>query len=54
MEEPLCNIDIVQNGKMYIAKIKTEFGKRKISAQSLENVFEQLFAELEDEFEGMF
>ncbi|MCK4613814.1 MAG: hypothetical protein KAU14_03340 [Thermoplasmata archaeon] len=53
MEVPLCHIDIVQDGEVIIAKVKSELGKRKFTNHSLEGVLEQLFAELADEFEAL-
>ena len=53
MEVSLCHIDIVQDGEIIIAKVQSELGKRKITSHTLEGVLEQLFAELEDEFEGI-
>jgi hypothetical protein len=53
MEVPLCHIDIVQDGEVIIAMMKSELGKRRIASHSLEGVLEQLFTELEEEFESI-
>ena len=53
MEVPLCHIDIVQDGEVIIAMMKSELGKRRIASHSLEGVLEQLFTELEEEFESL-
>jgi len=53
MEVPLCHIDIVQDGEVIIAMVSSELGKKRITGQSLEGVLEQLYTELEDEFESL-
>ena len=53
MEVPLCHIDIVQDGEVIIAMVKSELGERRFTSHSLEGVLEQLFTELEDEFEAL-
>ena len=49
MEEPLFLIDIVQDGETIVARVKSEFSRKKFSGNSLEGVLEQLFFELPDE-----
>lgn len=53
MEEPLCQIEIVQDGTIIIAKIKSELGERKFTSPTLEGVLEQLVSEIQDEFESL-
>ena len=53
MEEPLCHIDIVQDGNIIIARIKSDLGERRFSSYSLEGVLEQLVSELQDEFDAL-
>lgn len=54
MEVPLCHIDIVQDGEMIIAIVKSDLGNKRITGHSLEGVLEQLYTELEDEFEDIY
>jgi len=54
MEVPLCHIDIVQDGEIIIAMVKTDLGKKRITSHSMEGVMEQLYTELEDEFEALY
>lgn len=54
MEVPLCHIDIVQDGEIVIAMVKSDLGKKRITGHSLEGVLEQLYTELEDEFEAIY
>jgi len=54
MEVPLCHIDIVQDGELIIALVKTELGSKRVVSHSMEGVLEQLYTELEDEFEALY
>jgi len=53
MEVPLCQIDITQDGQIIIAKVKSDLGDRKFTSHSLGGVLEQLFTELEEEFDAL-
>jgi len=53
MEVPLCHIDLDQDGEIIIAMVNSDLGKKRIASHSLEGVLEQLFNELEDEFESL-
>ena len=52
MEVPLCHIDIVQDGEIIIAMVMSELGKKRITSHSMEGLLEQLYTELEEEFES--
>jgi hypothetical protein len=54
MEVPLCHIDIVQDGDIIIALVKSELGSKRITSYSMEGVLEQLYTELEEEFESLY
>lgn len=54
MEVPLCHIDIVQDGELIIAQVSTELGKKRITSHSMEGLLEQLYTELEEEFESLY
>lgn len=54
MEVPLCQIDIVQDGEIIIAMVKSELGNKRITSYSMEGVLEQLYTQLEDEFESLY
>ena len=51
MEEPLCHIEIVKIGTMYVARVQTEMGgMRDYSSESFEEILEQLVMDLQEEF----
>ena len=50
MEDPLYLIDIIQDGNIVTARVKTQEGRRQFSSFSVEGVLEQLINELADEY----
>lgn len=53
MEVPLCNIEIVQDGDLITAKVQSDLGTRTFTSYSLEGLLEQVFTDLQDEFEAL-
>ncbi len=53
MEETLCTIEFLIDGKKYVAKLNSEMGGlREYKGSTLEDVLTQVMIELQDEFEG--
>ncbi len=53
MIEPLCNITISKNDGDFMAKVQTELGGlREYAGESFEELLEQLFLDLQEEFES--
>ena len=54
MEEVLCNVELIKENNDYIAKIQSDLGGlREIRSVNFEEVLEQMFNELQEEFESM-
>jgi len=54
MEEPLCSMEVVKDGKTYIARIQSEVGgQRELRDQTLEGLLEQVIEDLREEFESI-
>ena len=54
MEERLCQIEFVRTESNITARIQSQFGgTREFTADSFEEVLEQVYLELLDEFEGI-
>jgi hypothetical protein len=52
MIEPLCNITISKDNGDFMAKVQTELGGlREYAGESFEELLEQLFLDLQEEFE---
>ena len=52
MIEPLCNITILKDDGDFTAKVQTELGGlREYAGESFEELLEQLFLDLQEEFE---
>ncbi len=53
MIEPLCNITISKDDGDFMAKVQTELGGlREYAGESFEELLEQLFLDLQEEFES--
>ena len=53
MIEPLCNITIAKDNGDFTAKVQTELGGlREYAGESFEELLEQLFLDLQEEFES--
>jgi hypothetical protein len=53
MIEPLCNITISKDNGDFTAKVQTELGGlREYAGESFEELLEQLFLDLQEEFES--
>jgi hypothetical protein len=53
MIEPLCNITISKDDGDFTAKVQTELGGlREYAGESFEELLEQLFLDLQEEFES--
>ena len=53
MEEALCSMEVVKEGKVYIARIQSELGgMREYRSSSFEEVLEQVVIDLQEEFES--
>ena len=54
MEEVLCNIEIVKENNMFIAKIDSDYGgSREYKSGNIEDVIEQFVMDIQDEFESL-
>ena len=52
MEEVLCTIDIIKENETFTAKIQSEFGGyRPMNAPTIEELLEQIYVELQEEFD---
>lgn len=54
MEESLCSMEVVKDGKVYIARIQSDLGgQRELRDQTLEGLLEQVIEDLREEFEAI-
>jgi len=54
MEEALCSMEVVRDGKTFIARIQSDLGgQRELRDQTLEGLLEQVIEDLREEFEAI-
>ncbi|MBQ3735625.1 MAG: hypothetical protein II855_01695 [Candidatus Methanomethylophilaceae archaeon] len=54
MEEVLCNIEIVKENNMFIARIDSDYGgAREYKSGNIEDVIEQFVMDIQDEFDTL-
>ncbi|MBQ2762796.1 MAG: hypothetical protein IJF47_03670 [Candidatus Methanomethylophilaceae archaeon] len=54
MEEVLCNIELIKENDDFVAKIQSDIGGiREYRSSNIEDVLEQFYMDLQDEFESM-
>ncbi|AGI47053.1 hypothetical protein TALC_00038 [Thermoplasmatales archaeon BRNA1] len=52
MEEHLCNVEIVKDNNNFVARIQSDFGgTREYKSNNFEEVLEQLYSDLQEEFD---
>jgi len=52
MEEVLCNIEIVKENDVFVARIQSDYGgNREYKSKNFEEVLEQMAMELQEEFD---
>ncbi|MDR0523433.1 MAG: hypothetical protein LBG62_03325 [Candidatus Methanoplasma sp.] len=54
MEELLCNVELVKENNDFVARIQSDLGgMREYKSPNFEEVLEQIFTDLQEEFESV-